>query len=226
VATLGTDIRRDVIAALLTDLRLPAEEAITQLQKAEILLPRGPGRYGWPHALLQEHLFGRLSERDDSARMFKSAAKALRLHPLSNTRRVVRQRVINLLYAGENDVAAETFFDFLQSSWHGAQEPAPTLADLELFQGRLTGRNLALEHRWRAGSCVTSGRTEEATSRRKRLAIAERLAIRKISDTRSDCSATSRASRATRTRACDSSATHIRSSRASGTCSGSRNAKP
>jgi eukaryotic-like serine/threonine-protein kinase len=163
VATLGTDIRRDVMAALLADLRLPAEEAIAQLQKAEILLPRGPGRYGWPHALLQEHLFGRLSERDDSARMFKAAAKALRLHPLANTRRVVRQRVINLLYAGENDAAAETFFDFLQSSWHGAQEPAPTLADLELFQGRLTGRSLALEHRWRAEVLRHIGRTEEAT---------------------------------------------------------------
>lgn len=163
VATLGSDIRRDVMVALLEDLKLPAEEAISQLQKAEILLPRGPGRYGWPHALLQEHLFGRLSEREDSPRMFKSSAKALRLHPLANTRRVVRQRVINLLYAGESDAAAEIFFDFLQSSWNGAREPAPTLSDLELFQGRLSGRSLALEHRWRAEVLRHVGRAEEAT---------------------------------------------------------------
>jgi serine/threonine protein kinase/tetratricopeptide (TPR) repeat protein len=163
VATLGTDIRRDVMVALLEDLKLPAEDAILQLQKAEILLPRGPGRYGWPHALLQEHLFGRLSEREDSPRMFKASAKALRLHPLANTRRVVRQRVINLLYAGESDAAAETFFDFLQSSWNGAREPAPTLADLELFQGRLSGRSLALELRWRAEVLRHVGRAEEAT---------------------------------------------------------------
>jgi serine/threonine protein kinase/tetratricopeptide (TPR) repeat protein len=163
VATLGTDIRRDVMVALLNDLKLPAEEAIAQLQKAEILLPRGPGRYGWPHALLQEHLFGRLSEREDSPRMFKASAKALRLHPLANTRRIVRQRVINLLYAKESDAAAETFFDFLGSSWNGAREPAPTLADLELFQGRLAGRSLALENRWRAEVLRHVGRTEEAT---------------------------------------------------------------
>jgi serine/threonine protein kinase/tetratricopeptide (TPR) repeat protein len=163
VATLGTDIRRDVMVALLNDLKLPAEEAIGQLQKAEILLPRGPGRYGWPHQLLQEHLFGRLSEREDSPRMFKASAKALRLHPLANTRRVVRQRVINLLYASENDAAAETFFDFLQSSWHGAREPSPTLADLDLFTGRLTGRSLALENRWRAEVLRHVGRTDEAT---------------------------------------------------------------
>jgi eukaryotic-like serine/threonine-protein kinase len=163
VATLGTDIRRDVMVALLNDLKLPAEEAIGQLQKAEILLPRGPGRYGWPHALLQEHLFGRLSEREDSPRMFKASAHALRLHPLANTRRIVRQRVINLLYARESDAAAETFFGFLQSSWNGAREPAPTLADLELFQGRLSGRSLALENRWRAEVLRHVGRTEEAT---------------------------------------------------------------
>lgn len=163
VATLGSDIRRDVMVALLEDLKLPAEQAIAQLQKAEILLPRGPGRYGWPHALLQEHLFGRLSEREDSPRMFKSSAKALRLHPLANTRRVVRQRVINLLYAGESDAAAEIFFDFLQSSWNGAREPSPTLSDLDLFQGRLSGRSLALEQRWRAEVLRHVGRAEEAT---------------------------------------------------------------
>jgi hypothetical protein len=212
VATLGTDVRRDVMVALLTDLKLPAEDAIAQLQKAEILLPRGPGRYGWPHALLQEHLFGRLSEREDSPRMFKASAKALRLHPAANTRRVVRQRVINLLYAREPDAAAETFFDFLQSSWNGAREPAPTLADLDLFEGRLTGRSLALEHRWRAEVLRHVGRAEEATEfaelareRFERLGDQENLA---------------------RPRASASSAMRIKSSSGRATCSASRSAKP
>jgi tetratricopeptide (TPR) repeat protein len=71
--------------------------------------------------------------------------------------------MINLLYAGDNDAAAETFFDFLQSSWNGAKEPAQTLADLDLFQGRLTGRSLALENRWRAEVMRHVGRIEEAT---------------------------------------------------------------
>jgi eukaryotic-like serine/threonine-protein kinase len=163
VATLGIDIRRDVVRALLADLRLPADEAVQSLQKAEILLPRGGGRYTWPHALLQEHLLARLHERNDAALMFRSAAKALKLHPLADTRRIVRQRVVNLLSAGEADAAAQTFFDFLQNSWNGAREPAPTLADLELLKGRLHGRSLALEHRWRAEALRHVGRLEEAT---------------------------------------------------------------
>jgi tetratricopeptide (TPR) repeat protein len=162
-ATLGLDLRREVLQALLADLRVPVEEALNSLQEAEIILPRGPGRYTWPHALLQEHLFGRLSGREDSSRMFKAAAKALKLHPLANTRRIIRQRVVNLLYAGEQDAAAQTFFDFLQESWNGAREPAPTLSDLDLLKGRLSGRSLALEHRWRAEVLRHVGRAEEAT---------------------------------------------------------------
>jgi len=49
------------------------------------------------------------------------------------------------------------------SRTNGAREPAQTLADLDLFQGRLAGRSLALEHRWRAEVLRQVGRAEEAT---------------------------------------------------------------
>src|SRR5690606_30679883 len=74
VSTLGLDIRRSVLKAVLGELGLNAEETIISLQNAEIILPRGPGRYNWAHALLQEHLFRKLSERQDAKRLFIAAA--------------------------------------------------------------------------------------------------------------------------------------------------------
>jgi serine/threonine protein kinase/energy-coupling factor transporter ATP-binding protein EcfA2 len=161
-ATLGGDIRREVLHALLTTLGLPADACIISLQNAEIILPRGPGRYGWPHALLQEHLLAGLSARSDQRSVFRAAADALTHHPLASTRRVVRQRVVNLLNAGEPDNAAQLLFDFLARAWHGAREPLATLADLELLKGHLQGRSLALKHRWQAEALRHVGRTEEA----------------------------------------------------------------
>jgi eukaryotic-like serine/threonine-protein kinase len=162
VATLGLDVRRIVLKALLNELQLPADSAIASLQNAEIILPRGPGRYNWPHALLQEHLFRRLSEREDSTRLFRAAAEALQSHPLANTRRVVRQRVVNLLYAHEAQHAADVFFTFLRQSWNGARQPLATIADLDLFKGQLTGVGMAVAQRWRAEALSHVGRTEEA----------------------------------------------------------------
>ena len=161
-ATLGTDVRRDVLHYLLTALHLPADACIVSMQNAEILLPRGPGRYSWPHALLLEHLLGRLNEREDRARVYRAAAQALAQHPLANTRRIVRQRVINLLAAGAADAAAQLLFEFVGSSWHGAREPLATIADLDLLKGHVKGRSLALKHRWRAEALRHVGRTEEA----------------------------------------------------------------
>ncbi len=163
VATLGLDIRRNVLKALLAQLQLATDDAIVSLQNAEIILPRGPGRYSWPHALLQEHLFRKLSEREDSTLLFRAAAEALRSHPLANTRRVVRQRVVNLLYAGEAERAASIFFEFLEQSWNGARQPLATIADLDLFKDQLRGSNLAIMQRWRAEALRHVGRTEEAT---------------------------------------------------------------
>ncbi len=164
VATLGGDIRRSVLVPLLRSLKLNAHEAILSLQDAELILPRGPGRYTWPHALLQEHLFGRLCERADHQQIFAAAAEALTGHPLANTRRIIRLRVTNLLYAGQPDDAAELLFQFLQNAWNGAREPLATLADLDLLKGHLTGRSLALRHRWQAEALRHVGRVEDAAS--------------------------------------------------------------
>jgi eukaryotic-like serine/threonine-protein kinase len=164
VATLGADIRRNVLHQLLSVLGLPADDAIVTLQNAEIVLPRGPARYGWPHALLQEHLLGRLMEREDANAILIAAADALASHPLAATRRIVRQRVANLLYAGQGDAAAALLFDRIQQSWNGQREPMATLADLELLKGHLGGRSLALKHRWKAEALRHLGRAEEATT--------------------------------------------------------------
>jgi serine/threonine protein kinase/tetratricopeptide (TPR) repeat protein len=161
-ATLGTDIRRNVLHALLTSLGQSADRAITSLQSAEIILPRGPDRYSWPHALLMEHLLMRLGERDDRRVVYRAAADALAHHPLAGTRRVVRQRVANLLSAGLPDTAAALLFDFLERSWNGAREPLATLMDLDLLKGQLEGQSLALKHRWQAEALRHVGRTEEA----------------------------------------------------------------
>jgi eukaryotic-like serine/threonine-protein kinase len=163
VSTLGLDIRRIVLKAMLKELGLDADEAIVSLQNSEIILPRGPGRYNWAHALLQEHLFRKLSERADGQRLFLAAAEALRAHPLANTRRVVRQRCVNLLYAGEPNAAAQVFFDFLGQSWNGSRQPLAALADLDLFRGQLQGRAQGTALRWRAEALRQVGKTDEAT---------------------------------------------------------------
>jgi tetratricopeptide (TPR) repeat protein len=162
-ATLGLDVRRSVLLALLKELSIDGEDAISSLQNAEVILPRDPGRYSWPHALLQEHLFRRLSERPEANRLFFAAAEALRSHPLASTRRIVRQRVVNLLYAHRAEQAAEVFFEFLRASWNGARQPLATLADLDLFKGQLTGETQAVAQRWRAEALRQVGRNEEAT---------------------------------------------------------------
>ncbi len=163
VATLGLDVRRTVLLALLNELSIDGEGALVSLQNAEVILPRDPERYSWPHALLQEHLFRKLSERPESNRLFLAAAEALRSHPLASTRRIVRQRVVNLLYAREPQTAAEVFFDFLKHSWNGARQPLATLADLDLFKGQLHGETHAIAQRWRAEALRQVGRNEEAT---------------------------------------------------------------
>jgi len=163
VATLGSDMRRRVLERLLGKLGLDPDTVMVSLQDAEIILPRGPGRYSWPHALLHEHLLNRLAERPDARQMYVAAADALTVHPLASSRRIVRQRVANLLKAGEPDRAADLLFHFLQQAWNGAREPQATLGDLALLQGHLSGRSLALRRRWQAEALRHRGRVEEAT---------------------------------------------------------------
>jgi len=162
-ATLSSDLRREVLHDLLSSIGLAADECIVSLQNAEIIIPRGPGRYSWPHALLQEHLFAVLLTRNDRQEIYRAAANALTKHPLARTRRIVRQRVINLLHAGAADEAAALLFDFLADSWNGAREPLAALTDLELLKGRLRGRMLAQKNRWQAEALRHVGRTAEAT---------------------------------------------------------------
>ena len=150
VATLGIDMRVVVIVALLEDLGLRSGPSVDALRRAEIILPRGTERYTWPHALLQEHLLLRLASRPDADRVFQAAARALTHHPLVGTHRVVRQRVVNLLHANRAQEAADVFFDFLEKSSHGTLQPRATLADLDLFEGRLGGVAAARHDRWRA----------------------------------------------------------------------------
>jgi tetratricopeptide (TPR) repeat protein len=164
VAALGSDVRRSVLVPLLRAVGLNPQSAIVSLQTAEIILPRGPGRYNFPHALLQEHLLGRLREHPDAQRIFAAAAEALTGHPLANTRRLIRLRVTNLLAAGQPDDAAELLFQFLQQAWNGAREPLATLADLEFLRGHLTGRSLALRHRWQAEALRHVGRIDDAAT--------------------------------------------------------------
>lgn len=162
VAAISSDLRREVLVALFQELGLPAEESIRDLQKAEILIPRGPGRYSWPHALLQEFLSSELSSRPERTRVYQAAAAALKRHPLAATRRVVRQRVMNLILAGTPDRAAFLLFEFLQSSWNGAREPLSTLSDLDLLRGKLVGETRAHQDRWRAEALRHVGRAGEA----------------------------------------------------------------
>ncbi len=161
-ASLGADIRRVVLHALFTALQLPADDAMLSLQNAEILIPRGPGRYGWPHALLFEHLSSRMAQRDDSRRILRAAAEALSKHPLAGTRRVVRQRITNLLGAGDPDAAANILFSYLHASGGVAREPLSLLADLDLLKGKLQGHTLALKHRWQSEAYRQIARIEEA----------------------------------------------------------------
>jgi serine/threonine protein kinase/tetratricopeptide (TPR) repeat protein len=161
-ASLGADIRRTVLHALLTALELPADSAMLSLQNAEVLVPRGPGRYSWPHALLLEHLTQRLHQTDDARRILRAASEALTRHPLAGTRRIVRQRVVNLLGAGDPDAASMLLFDFLQNAGGAAREPLTLLADLDLLKGKLQGRTLALKHRWQAEGLRQLSRNDEA----------------------------------------------------------------
>jgi serine/threonine protein kinase/tetratricopeptide (TPR) repeat protein len=162
IAAISSDLRREVLRPLLEDLGLAADECIFALQRAEVLIPRGPGRYSWPHALLQEYLSAELAQRPDRTRIYRAAADALKQHPLANSRRVVRQQVMNLIQGGDPNSAAALLFDFLHASWNGAREPLSTLSDLDLLRGRLHGEMRAHQDRWRSEALRHVGRTTEA----------------------------------------------------------------
>jgi len=137
-------------------------DALVALTRAQILLASGNDQFRWPHALLQEHLLGRLHERNDAPAIFRLAANALAKHPEVGSRRIMKHRVRNLLRAGDDDVAASLMFSFIEGAWARGRDTAATLKDLALLDGRVTGIAAAEWAYWRAEALRHIGKLEEA----------------------------------------------------------------
>ena len=161
-ASIGDDIRGNVLKSLVSALGMDARDAMNALTRAQILLPLANDQYRWPHALLQEHLMQRLHERNDAPAIFRLAASALAKHPAVGSRRIMKHRVTNLLRAGDDDIAAGLMFQFIAGSWRRGRDTAATLRDLELLEGRVTGQVAAEYSLWRAEALRHIGKLEEA----------------------------------------------------------------
>jgi serine/threonine protein kinase len=161
-AALGEDVRGEVLKTLVSALGMEPRDALIALARAQILLPAGNDQFRWPHALLQEHLLARLHERNDAPAIFRLAANALAKHPAVGSRRIMKHRVTNLLRAGDDDVAAQLMFRFIEGSWRRGRDTAATLRDLELLEGRVTGLAAAEYAYWRAEALRHTGRLDEA----------------------------------------------------------------
>ena len=161
-ASIGDDIRGNVLKSLVAALGMDPRDAMSALTRAQILLPMTNDQYRWPHALLQEHLMQRLHERNDAPAIFRLAASALAKHPAVGSRRIMKHRVTNLLRAGDDDIAAGLMFQFIAGSWRRGRDTAATLRDLELLEGRVTGQVAAEYSLWRAEALRHIGRLEEA----------------------------------------------------------------
>jgi eukaryotic-like serine/threonine-protein kinase len=161
-AAVGDDVRGSVLKALSQALGMDSRDALVGLTRAQILLPTGNDQFRWAHALLQEHLLARLHERADHPAVFRLAASALALHPAVGSRRVMKLRVTNLLRAGDDDVAAQLMFQFIEGAWSRGRDTAATLRDLALLEGRVTGLSAAEYAHWRAEALRHTGRLEQA----------------------------------------------------------------
>jgi len=161
-ASIGDDIRGNVLKSLISALGMDPRDAMSALTRAQILLPAGNDQFRWPHALLQEHLMQRLHERNDAPAIFRLAANALAKHPAVGSRRIMKHRVTNLLRAGDDDIAAQLMFQFIAGSWRRGRDTAATLRDLELLDGRVTGHVAAEYSLWRAEALRHIGRLEDA----------------------------------------------------------------
>jgi tetratricopeptide (TPR) repeat protein len=161
-AALGEDIRGNVLKALVSSLGMDARDAMSSLTQAQILLPVGNDQFRWPHALLQEHLLQRLHDRNDAPAVFRIAANALAKHPAVGSRRIMKHRVLNLLRAGDDDIAAALMFRFISGSWRRGRDTAATLRDLQLLEGRVTGPAAAEYSLWRAEALRHIGHLDEA----------------------------------------------------------------
>jgi hypothetical protein len=161
-AALGEDIRGEVLKTLVASLGMDPRDAMVELTRATILLASGNDQFRWPHALLLEHLMGRLQERKDAPAIFRLAANALAKHPAVGSRRIMKHRVTNLLKAGDDDPAANLMFRFIQGSWRRGRDTAATLKDLQLLEGKVSGSTAAEYAYWRAEALRHTGRLDEA----------------------------------------------------------------
>jgi len=161
-ASIGDDIRGNVLKSLVSALGMDPRDAMNALARAQILLPLANDQFRWPHALLQEHLMQRLQERNDAPAIFRLAANALAKHPAVGSRRIMKHRVTNLLRAGDDDIAAGLMFQFIAGAWRRGRDTAATLRDLELLDGRVSGPTAAEYALWRAEALRHIGRLDEA----------------------------------------------------------------
>jgi hypothetical protein len=175
-AALGDDVRGAVIKALVASLGMDPRDALVALTRAQILLASGNDQFRWPHALLQEHLLGRLHERNDAPAIFRLAANALAKHPEVGSRRIMKHRVRNLLRASDDDVAARLMFSFIEGAWSRGRDTAATLKDLAMLDGRVTGTAAAEYAFWRAEALRHIGKLEEAREQAERARRAFELA--------------------------------------------------
>lgn len=171
-AALGGDIRRDVLRAQYELLSIDATRAIAALKLGQILVGSGADRLRWPHALMQEHLLTRLFSRPDAAQIFRAASDALARHPSAQSRRIVRHRVVNLIRANDLGAAADLLHGFIAQNWGRSRDTAAILRDLSLLDGRLDGRQAAVQHLWRGEALRHAGRLEDA---RKEAEIARQM---------------------------------------------------
>lgn len=161
-SALGGDIRRDVLGWQLEALGLDAERAVGAMKRAQILLASGADRVRWPHALLQEHLLAQLFALPDAATVFRAAADALARHPESESRRIVRHRVVNLVRAGDLAQGAELLHQMVAQVWSSSRDVSAVLRDLAMLDGKLEGRALARHYRWRAEALRHAGKLEDS----------------------------------------------------------------
>ena len=177
-ASLGADIPIDPLRELLSSLprstsfgsAMDVEPAIAALQRAQLLVPEPGERFRWAHALLQEHVFGRLLELPQARTIFRLSADALLFHPDAGTDRIVRHRAQNLLYAGEDTLAAEVLFNFITVAWSRVRDVPATRSMLALLEGRVSGRYEGLHLRWRAEASRHAGNLSESREGAERAA--------------------------------------------------------
>ena len=107
-------------------------------------------------------MLARLQQSPDGPRIFRMAAAALAHHPDAGTRRIVRQRVSNLIRASEPTQAAALLFDYVARAWAKVRDVAATQDDLALLEGHVANGDQAQLLRWRAEASRHSGHLTEA----------------------------------------------------------------